>query len=405
VFRRISPVTQHHESHRKLVSQKFPGTDRRRMGLDAIIVPASRPAGNLCHAVDLARALNCRLVVFCSRKASAVEVRAVLASNRVRRGIAVDLPYSYEHKFFDFRSSKLIRKELPEVRESPNGDLSRKRNLGLMLARILGWKRIFFMDDDIRNVTVADLRATVAMLDCHRSAGMRVTDFPDNSVVCHAHREVGGTQDIFLSGSVLAVNCVEDVGFFPEIYNEDWLFFYDDARTQQLGWSGRNATQLPYDPFRQWQRAEREEFGDVLAEGLYALLDEGMELTAATENYWKTFLDVRQSFLDDINERSRQLALAQRIKIQGAIETAKLQLTWIQPSTCERYVKAWRADLDDWRGNLDSLPSALSVKSALAHLGLTPAESEHRDRFLSSVVAGVGRHIPSGPVGASAGPA
>ena len=27
----------------------------------------------------------------------------------------------------------------------------------------------------------------------------------------------------------------KEIGFFPEIYNEDWLFFYDDARTRQLG--------------------------------------------------------------------------------------------------------------------------------------------------------------------------
>ena len=38
------------------------------------------------------------------------------------------------------------------------------------------------------------------------------------------------------------------------------------------GWSGHDATQLHYDPFAHPRRAERQEFEDALAEGLYALL-------------------------------------------------------------------------------------------------------------------------------------
>jgi len=35
---------------------------------------------------------------------------------------------------------------------------------------------------------------------------MRVTDFPDNSVVCHAHHQTEASRDVFVSGSVPAVN-------------------------------------------------------------------------------------------------------------------------------------------------------------------------------------------------------
>ena len=132
---------------------------------------------------------------------------------------------------------------------------------------------------------------------------MMVTDFPDNSVVCHAHRETGAPQDTFISGSALAVNIPDETGFFPEVYNEDWLFFYDDARARRLGWSGANATQLPYDPFDQPERTKRQEFGDVLAEGLYALLDQGAGVTEVNQDYWKFFLDARWRFLENIIQR------------------------------------------------------------------------------------------------------
>lgn len=83
---------------------------------------------------------------------------------------------------------------------------------------------------------------------------MTATDFPDNFVVCHAHRQVRTALDVFVGGSVLAVNRAQPFTFFPDVYNEDWLFFYDNACSAQLGWSGRNTTQLYYDPFEQPQR-------------------------------------------------------------------------------------------------------------------------------------------------------
>ena len=231
-----------------------------------------------------------------------------------------------------------------------------KRNLGLLLARMLGWERVFFMDDDIRDVASADIFAAIAMLGRYRSVGMRVTDFPDNSVVCHAHRETGAAQDIFISGSVLATNCFEATSFFPEIYNEDWLFFYDDAHLRRLGWSGRNATQLQYDPFSQPQRAERQEFGDVLAEGLYALLHLGAGAAVATAEYWKDFLTARDKFLENISSRVSMATPGIQAKIVDAVDTARKSLAGIEPEMCENYLKAWRKDLRAWTHRLQALP-------------------------------------------------
>ena len=346
------------------------------MHLDAIVVPASRSAVYLDHAVNIARVVNCRLVVLCSRNAVAAEVSQRLADKDFSRGLVIDLHTGYQHKLLDFSSSRVARQEMSEMRENPNGDLSTKRNLGLLLARMLGWERIFFMDDDIRSITLPKLYATVSMLGRYRSAAMRVTDFPDNSVVCHAHRQTGASQDIFVSGSVLAVNCQKEIGFFPEIYNEDWLFFYDDARTRQLGWSGRNARQLQYDPFEGTRRAERQEFGDVLAEGLYSLLDLGAEEKDATHDYWKEFLSARRKFLDDIIERSDLAAPDMQVKIYKAVQTAILRLAYIRPKTCENYLRTWRHDYSNWAENLKSVRQAASAQAALRELELTATQGE-----------------------------
>jgi len=377
VVRRILPYIRQYETHRQLVGRARPGGWRAgRADPDAIIVPASRTADNLEHAVSLAQAAECWLVVFCSRETRASEVRQLFADKRFRKGVAADIPDDYRHPLLAFRSSDLAR-AAESVCVNPNGDLSTKRNLGLLLARMLGWSRIFFMDDDVRDVSLEDLRATVSMLDRYRSVGMRVTDYADNSVVCHARRATGADQDVFVSGSVLAVNCQRPFGFFPEIYNEDWLFFYDDVCAGRLGWSGRNVTQLSYDPFQNLQRAERQEFGDVLAEGLYALLHVGSDLSKAPDNYWNEFLAKRKEFLEDIIWRAQFVAPEIGQNIVRAVQTAMLCRMQLQAQEFEEYIEAWQDDLRDWAERLETIPKAGSMGEALEALALGSAQRGH----------------------------
>ena len=375
MVRRILPLVRQYETHRQLAGRARPASQRvARVDLDAIIVPASRIADNLEHAVSLARDAECWLIVLCSRETRATDVGQLFTNMRFTKGVAMDISADYRHPWLAFRSSDLARDSESPVCVNPNGDLSTKRNLGLLLARLLGWSRVFFMDDDVRDVSLADLRATVSMLDRYRSVGMRVTDYADNSVVCHANRATGADQDVFVSGSVLAVNCQEPFGFFPEIYNEDWLFFYDDVRAKRLGWSERDVTQLRYDPFENVQRAERQEFGDVLAEGLYALLHIGSGMADATAGYWDKFLATRKKFLEEIIWRAEFVAPEIGQNIVRAVQTAILCLMQLQPQAFEEYIRAWRDDLRDWAERLETVPGAGSMEEALEALALGSAQ-------------------------------
>ena len=69
-----------------------------------------------------------------------------------------------------------------------HSDLSAKRNLGLVLSRLLGWSRVLFLDDDITELNPADMRQASGLLDTHDAVGLHVGGFPDNSVVCHAYK-------------------------------------------------------------------------------------------------------------------------------------------------------------------------------------------------------------------------
>jgi hypothetical protein len=359
------------ETHEELVGVAGPSAIHRdSRGLDAIIVPASRPASNLDHAITLARAAHCKLVVLCSRQARTGDVNKLLASRSFADAAVIRLPRGYRHRWLEFATSRPAEIGfLPQGCTARGTDLSLKRNIGLILARLLGWDRVFFMDDDIRDVNPSDLHSTVSMLDNYWSVGMRVTGYPDNSVVCHAHRETGEFQDILVGGSALAVDCTAPIGFFPDIYNEDWLFFYDAVPLRRLGCSNLNATQLRYDPFDDPLRAARQEFGDVIAEGLYALLHRGLQAGDASWDYWADFLAARKDFLDAIVARSGHARAEIRQKMLTSVAAAQDCLAQIKPDMCERYVELWRKDLSLWEQTLSGMPRVPSTAEAL-NMGL-----------------------------------
>ena len=373
---RLPLGVRQHNTHQDLVGQTQPPvTPVPGRTLDAIIVPASRPARHLDDAITLARAAHCRLVVLCSRQARSDDVNQLLASRSFTQAVVIDLPSGYGHRWLDFATSRPEEiGRLPEACAARDSDLSTKRNLGLLLARMLGWDRVFFMDDDIKDVPLPALRRTASMLGRqYYSVGMRVSNFPDNSVVCHAHRETGESQDVFVSGSVLAIDCTAPIGFFPNIYNEDWLFFYNDTVEHRLAWSGLYATQLPYDPFDDLRRAAGQEFGDVLAEGLYALLHNHRNAAYATREYWADFLEARRGFLDAITARGDKARPEVRQKMLASVAAARECSMQIEPALCEHYVKLWRNDLVFWEQTLKETPRLSSVTEALSQLGLTSA--------------------------------
>lgn len=362
---------RHLGTHRRLVSQTEHLAIDASLAPDAIIVPASRPAENLEHAITLARALECALLILSSHKVKTSDVHALLARRSFTDdAIVVNLPDNYRHELLDFPALAKIKEDLPTACSWYVTDLSAKRNVGLLLARMLGWRRIFFLDDDIRDIDPADVKSTVSMLGPYRAAGMRVSKFPDNSAVCHAHRAIGGLQDVFITGAALAVDCQQDIGFFPDIYNEDWLFFFDNASRAQLASSGRKVTQLAYDPFADPDRAAWQEFGDVLAEGLYTLLDLGLDLRDATDDYWAQFLEARRIFLEAILGRADKMSSENREQLQLSVEMALKCSVKIGPGLLERYTLLWRRDLRDWQRRIAGIRETPSLKAALEALGL-----------------------------------
>lgn len=329
-------------------------------------MPTTRHPAYLTEAARLADKLQCTLVTLHSMDWTSA-ARAVQRLPRTVDLIAIDVPDQEFLRLPRWQTSALLARTAFAQRKI---DLSAKRNLGLLLSRMLGWQRIMFLDDDITELNPADVEQASGLLDTYNAVGLQVGGFPDHSVVCHAYRQAGGEQTSFIGGGALVVQVERCSSFFPQIYNDDWFFLLDGAKgLQPVARTGR-VRQYPYDPFRSPERARNEEFGDVLAEGIYWLLDQGKSIADADPAHWERFLIRRGQFIRRVLGMVEQAPLEAMDKARrmAALKGSLGRLALITPGLCDSYLRAWAADYQAWQRHVQELPPAGHRTSALAAL-------------------------------------
>ncbi|WP_290055295.1 hypothetical protein [Amycolatopsis solani] len=339
-----------HESHRELLTP-VEAAGAPHAPLDAIIVPNGRPSAYLEHAISAAKQLNTHLLLLCSLRANA-STAALVAKRAGVRVTAIDVDLLPPGVVPEFATDKLLRK----TRFHRHADTSLKRNLGLLVASLAGWKRIVFLDDDIVLPKPGDLLAAAGLLQEHPVVGLANTGMPDNSVVCHALRDVGVCQDTFIGGGAMVVGESALGSFFPNIYNEDWFFLLDGLRLRSSAVTG-SAFQYDYDPYSDPRRARGEELGDTLAEGVFGLLDNGRGLADANATYWAAFIAARREVIRTTISRVEASVIepAQRGRMVNALKAAIGRSHLISPELCVDYLRAWQSDCVRWRRHVREL--------------------------------------------------
>jgi hypothetical protein len=370
-------TTVHHGSHKKLLLDvESPPTEP---GVDAVVVPTVRPPTTLRQAADLALELGSTLVTLHSGADTSADAAAEMVSNRIDL-LAIDLALRAQlDAGRKLASSPLLPPSLETTRLTSvapfarASDLSFKRNLALAMGRMLGWSRVLFLDDDITGVSPEDVRRGSGLLGPFKAVGLRL-EGPvfDHSVVCEAYRRSGGSQESFVGGGALIVEC--DVAlchsaFFPDIYNDDWFFLLDGEKGLLPTAATGRVVQLPYDPFSSLQRAVDQELGDVLAEGTYWLLDQGRSIRDADIRHWRSFLKRRRLFISQVLKMidASTLSQVEKARRTAALVASRDQLGKITPRFCARYLRAWMTDREIWHDHLERLPTDVRPE-ALAEL-------------------------------------
>jgi hypothetical protein len=358
--------------------------------VDAIVVPTSRTAEHLVPAARLAMDARCHLIVIYTDRLPA-GLSAVLGGLQPGQVTLLTVRSGTQHRLIDLGAS------LPQGGVSFAAlDISRKRNLGLLLGRICGWTRMLFLDDDIRKLSVGKLSSAAALLDYYPVVGLQVTKYPDASVVGHARRLTGRRQEPFVSGGSLLVNPQLLNGYFAPIYHEDWLCIINHLRVGEVAIGG-SVGQKIYLPFTTPERAKLEEFGDILLSGLLWLVHSCAGKEAADKarpaaeseywretvnpRFWKQILEQRAALLQEIVSRlitqdpSNPSALS-------SLDAAKQRLGELRPGEFVSFMEEWLTSLGVWRSSLplsrvDLPDKARAIEKALAKLGLAHVVRAH----------------------------
>ncbi|WP_410569527.1 hypothetical protein [Amycolatopsis sp. cmx-4-61] len=358
-----------HESHQDLLAH-FDTEDVPGAAMDAIIMPTARPAPYLRQAIAAAKDQGVFLLFLCSRL-STISGAILEAKKAGVRALAIDTDLLDPGLVPTFGADEIVR----FTRFRRQTDTSYKRNLGLLIAVLAGWRRILFLDDDIELPDPADLGVAAGLLGEYPVVGLANAGMPDNSVVCHAIRDAGQKQDTFIGGGALAVGEAAFSSFFPNIYNEDWFFLLDGMKLRPSATTG-TAIQKTYDPYRDARRARGEELGDTLAEGVFGLFDSHLGLAQADRAYWQDFLADRRRIIRDTIKlvQAAPIEAAQQGRMVDSLKAAIGRSELITPELCVRYLKAWQEDCVRWRQRITDLRrdhhGGAGVEHAVAALGI-----------------------------------
>ena len=347
-----------------------------------IVIPTSTNArtnrSNIEHVFNLATESNSLVIFLCSGKARKGDIAEIAQGHFVQWA-------AIEDSFSSFSKASL-QTSLSPLAYGSEKDTSQKRNFALRLAQIMGWSSIFFMDDDIQLSLEQFLKATTLIREEHDISivGFNARDFPDLSVINHAHRWVNGQIDSFLGAGAFLVKIDPHMGFFPHIYNEDWLFLLESylSKRGRIVWAG-SIKQDAYDPYRLRKRAMQEEPGDVLGEGFMRLIvSSSLEnkkdqptiasvIKKADETFWEHEIDRRIQFIQSTIQTIKDTKMPSKQKysaltaLEVSLELLVGNITPITAKSLSKWTREWGRDLQVWRRHAHKNPLATNLVEGL----------------------------------------
>jgi len=152
----------------------------------------------------------------------------------------------------------------------------------------------------------------------------------------------------FLSGSCLFVRSDADIGFFPQIYNEDWIFMAPHIERSSICSLGSIRQEI-YDPFSDPSRPAFQEPGEIIADGLFALLACCHYTDRFHQDTWNAILSKRREWLTVLTERSRNPLH------RAMLATARALCDRVTALDCANYVSDLEHDRQTWNSRLKEL--------------------------------------------------
>lgn len=226
-------------------------------------------------------------------------------------------------------------------------DIWSKRNYILLFALGQGLSQVLLADDDIIP-PVGLISDVLARARRYVLVGSNIAGMPDMSIVGHVCSLHGIVSQSFVSGHFLAVNVPAAAQYyFPDIYNEDWIFVLMNSLTSPVVRYG-TIFQLYWNPFDgTHRRAAFEEQGEVIVEGIVrALLADKDVASLEREEHWQQVLSARRRMHGQL--ASSQLVQSAPV-VSAILGAARDEAMAITAKECLMFWRDYSARLTEWR--------------------------------------------------------
>ena len=285
------------------------------------------------------------------------------------------------------------RTSAPQVprgeRRPRSSDLSTKRNLGLLLARLNGWNKIVFVDDDITLTRAGSLRAPGPAPRAAADRGHGLPGLPGQlrRVPRAAARQASHrtTSSPARSWASTATTCRSPSS--PTSTTKTGSSSARRSARLELANVG-DATQAPYKPFadpepstprgvrgparRRAVLADRRGPAASRRQKTIDSIDYRELFEFATANFGRSSSEARRETLRGNPARlSKSLATAEARQRAAVVDArAEQQLSTITPELCVAFLDAWQEDLGEWETTVEATNNVSSTWEAMNELGL-----------------------------------
>lgn len=243
------------------------------------------------------------------------------------------------------------------------------RNYAILLSKVIGFRKVLFVDDDVSVKDLELLRAAFRMLERVDFVGARIGGLADQSIIGHIGLKQGDAElSEFVSGGFMGLRLGSVMEPFLNYYNEDWIWVLMHKSASYA----MTPAKVVHQTFHSLQRngsnrAIRQEMGEMLLEGVWNAAPSRNFSLLTDEKAWKQVIADRVFWIEDIAKKCRQ----QNDRIGIAIATALLRhASTISPSLLAAIFEQYFAVLPEWRSILKATSRLAIPKKMKQSIGL-----------------------------------
>jgi hypothetical protein len=305
---------------------------------DAVFIPSLGQRKHLLQVIKSAISHSKNVLVLLSGKAP-VWLEKYRSENPEKYKIEFveNLTSEYDATGF-FRLNSSVN---PSLQFLDNYDLPIKRNYAINLSRQRKYNLIGLIDDDMIFDQDHIKRSAFLLKQGAHMIGYHVLKYPDVSAIDHIERLITAKPSpVSIGGNFLFVNIDHINGLFPYIYNEDWFFIFQNLELKKDIKSAGIVGQLDHEPWKNTQRIQFEQFGEVVITGYKKLISMGRSLFNSSDLFWS---DVYNEYLEKLNRLNG--STNNKVYNKALMFALHSTLTF-NPSHIRHFLNSYQTDLE-----------------------------------------------------------